>query len=374
MSIVTAIAVALSMSVSPGANPALIDPMDPAAGDFLDLDLDMYRQLGLEAYLDSSYPMAARYFLTYLSRNCTDENAIYNLACCYGLMEEPELAAIYLLRAVSAGFTDMNLIMSDPDFDAVREHQDFRDAIELLEGYITGPPDYDGARLMLDGSAAMPCLYSLPEGYDESSGALPLLVGLHGYGDSPENFMRLWGLFDSPDFIYACPRAPYPVLINGTIGWSWFTAPGSLDETIRLDMLSVEWVMTAIESMKDRFEVSEVYLIGFSQGCGLTWFTGLTRAEEFAGLIGLGGRLDTAYLPDSIIGDASDLRAFAANGTQDLSVRLEEAESAAAFLEEHGVEVTVSSWDGDHRIYRGILLEAQEWMENSIRETASQLD
>lgn len=358
--LITVTALLLSTGVPPGGNPALIDPLDPAAGDFLDIDTDMYRRLGLEAYTGSDYTMAARYFLAYLSRNSTDANAIYNLACCYGLMEDPDLAALYLLRAVSAGFSDMELIGADPDLDPVRGHPAFISAMDMLEG-LNLQPEFSGERLILGGVSAVPCLYRLPDGYDDGP-AVPLLVGLHGYGDSPENFMRLWGLFDSPGFIFACPRAPYPVMVNGGIGWSWFTPPGDIEETIRLDRMTVDWVMTAVDSLKNRFEVSEVYLIGFSQGCGLTWFAGLTRPEEFAGIIGLGGRLEPAYLRDTLIGDTAGLRAFAANGTEDASVGPAEAVSAAAFMENLGVEVTVSSWEGGHRIFRGILLEAQEWM------------
>lgn len=361
--LITAAVLLLSTGIPTGGNPALIDPLDPAAGDFLDVDTDMYRRLGLEAYTGADYTMAARYFLAYLSRNSTDGTTIYNLACCYGLMEDPELAALYLLRSVSAGFFDLDLIGTDPDFDAVRGHPAFVSALDELEG-LDLQPEFSGEKLILGGISAIPCLYRLPEEYDGGS-AVPLLVGLHGYGDSPENFMRIWGLFDSPDFILACPRAPYPVLVNGVIGWSWFTPPGDLTETIRLDEMTVDWIITVVDSLKNQFEVSEVYLIGFSQGCGLTWFAGLTRPEEFAGLIGLGGRLEPTYLPDSLIGDTAGLRAFAANGTED-AVGPDMAESAAAFMEDHGVEVTVSSWEGGHRIYRSILLDVQEWMGSAL--------
>jgi predicted esterase len=359
---VLAVLLLSSTGAPPGANPSQIDPMDPMAGDFLDLDLGTYCELAMESCGAGDYRMAARYFLAYLTRNSGDYEIIYSLACCYGLLGEPELASLYLRRAFSAGFYDPELIRSDPDFDEVRDSPAFQTAMDLMERAAGAPPEYNGESFLFAGPSASTCLYRLPEGYDDSA-AVPLVIGLHGYGDSPENFIRLWGLFDSPRFIYACPRAPYPVLLNGDIGWSWFMTTGDPWETAGMDRHSVDFVMAAIDSLRARFSVSRVFLVGFSQGCAVTWLIGLRESGELSGIAGLGGRLETAVLPESLLVPALGLPAFVGNGTEDEKAPPVDGEDAARFLSEHGFEVTLRTWQGGHGMYRSILLEVQRWME-----------
>ena len=60
-------------------------------------------------------------------------------------------------------------------------------------------------------------------------------------------------------------------------------------ETLELDMISTEYVATVVENLRDIYNISDVFLFGFSQGCSLTWLTGLRYPDKFSGLIGFGG-------------------------------------------------------------------------------------
>lgn len=355
---------AASLPIHNYALPGEIDPMNPHSGDFLDLNLSNYEQSGLEAYTNENYRLAARCFLAFLTRNISDTNVIYNLACCYALMEEPELAALYLRRAVNTGYNDFGYILEDHDFDSVRDDPAFAELMDQISRIQIGPPEFTGDSILFNAKASFRCLLRFPEEFDDSEQAYPLLIGLHGFGDSPESFIRLWGYFESPDFIYACPCAPYPVSVHGIFGYSWFRMGADSIETLELDMISAEYVATAVEKLKETYNISDVFLFGFSQGCGLTWLTGLRYPDEFSGLIGVGGRFDTGFIPESVIGNVSGMNAFVANGTMDESVDFAEGAHTVDILESYGMEVEFKSWNGPHRINRSILLEAQVWMES----------
>lgn len=344
-------------------SPGIIDPLDPQAGDFLDNDLSVYIRTAEEAYGDGNYPLAVRYYLAGLSMNIDDEISIYNVACCYALMDEAYLAALYLQRAVIAGYRDMDHIRSDPDFDPVREDPYFMGAVEHISAAIGEPPEYSGDRFMFRGEAAFPCLVRLPPGFDPAD-EYPLVVGLHGYGDSPENFVGLWEMFQRPDFIYACPSAPYPFMENNLTGFSWFPRMEDTAGTAWMARLSTDYVMAAVAELKSRYRVSEVFLFGFSQGCSLTWMTGMYNPEEFRGLIGFAGGLDTAHVDMSAVGDLSGLDVFAAGGTMDSAVGLETVAAGAGILESLGAETVFHSWEGVHAVSRATLLKAQAWMED----------
>lgn len=345
--------------------PAEIDPTDPAAGDFLDTDLDSYLQTAVEAYDAANYQIAIRYYLAALSRNIDDEIPIYNVACCYALMGDAELAALYLQRAVIAGYRDLDYVRGDPDFDGVRDDPYFQGALVRIAAAIGEAREYSGERFMFPGTASFPCLVELPDGYDPYYD-YPLVVGLHGYGDSPENFIRLWDRFYMPDFIYACPRAPYPFLENNMTGYSWFLPREDPADIASLDRISADYVMAAVRELNQRYSVSEVFLFGFSQGCGLTWTTGMYYPEEFAGVIGFAGRLDTTLVDMSAVGDLSGLHAFVANGTMDHSVDVEVGLRTVAILEGLGADVEFRSWEGVHAVSSSMLLEAQEWMSSLV--------
>lgn len=341
--------------------PTEIDPADPNAGDFLDSDLDGYLRMAGEAYGEGNWSVAVRYYLAALSRNIDDETGIYNVACCYALMDSVELASLYLQRAVIAGWRDLDYIRSDPDFDGVRDDPYFQGAVEHIAAALGEAPDYTGEVLLFRGEAAFPCLIRFPDGY-ESYREYPLVVGLHGYGDTPENFIRLWERFYMPDFIYACPRAPYPFMENNMTGYSWFLPYHDSLDVVALDRLSADNVAGLVGRLRDEYRISEVYLFGFSQGCALTWLTGLYYPEEFEGLIGFAGRLDTTFIDMDGIGDVSGLRAFVANGTMDESVDVEVGMRTVEILEGLGVETVFRSWEGVHAVSRPVLHEAQQWM------------
>ena len=344
------------------ATPGEIDPSDPSAGDFLDLDLSEYNRIAAEAYRDGNYNLAIRYYLASLTRNIDNEIAIYNVACCYALMDNVELTSLYLQRAVIAGYHDIGFMNADHDFDDVRDEPLFIGTMQHILAALGEAPEYTGDRYLFYAETAFRCLLRFPEGYDPEL-EYPLVVGLHGYGDSPENFVSYWEFFDEPDFIYACPRGPYTFLDNNVTAYSWFKQYEEGYDVLELDLLSTEYVISLVDDLKERYLISDVFLFGFSQGCAMTWMTGLTHPEEFTGLIGFGGRLDTTSIGASSWGDVSGLNAFVANGTLDQAVGVEEGMAAVEILENLGIETVFSSWVGGHVINRPVLLQAQKWME-----------
>ncbi|MCK5116316.1 MAG: hypothetical protein KAR44_06920 [Candidatus Aegiribacteria sp.] len=343
--------------------PGEIDPSDPTAGDFLDLDLSEYYRIAGEAYRDGHYNLAIRYYLASLTRNIDNEIAIYNVACCFALMGDVELTSLYLQRAVIAGYHDISYMLADPDFDGIRDDPLFVGTMQHISAALGEAPEYTGDGYLFYAEAAFRCLLRFPKGYDPEQ-EYPLVVGLHGYGDSPENFIRLWEYFDEPDFIYACPRGPYPFTENNVTAFSWFKQYEEGYDIRELDLLSTEYVISLVDDLQERHMISDVFLFGFSQGCALTWMTGLTHPEEFTGLIGFGGRLDTTFVSASGWGDVSGLSAFVANGTMDQAARVEAGLEAVEILENLGIETVFSSWEGVHMVNRPVLLQAQEWMKS----------
>ena len=343
-----------------------IDPFAKHAGNFLDFDLKELEKQAREAYDAEKYEEAAVLYLKLLRRNITDGGNIYNLACCYGLLGKPGLAANYLERAYKAGFTDVGWMKNDPDFEKVKENEQFKATIACLEGQAKRKAEGKGKPIYISASSELRCRLKFPEGYDPKR-AYPLLVGLHGYGSDPETFTALWERFDNPQFIYAVPQAPYPYLRGNEQGYSWSAPLPDEDPASELSKLqSEEYVANLVRHLKKEYRVGDVYLFGFSQGCGMTYTTGVKNHELFKGLICFGGWFSEDWLVKKAgidLKKMNDLRIFIAHGSKDTLVKFEEGEKARDILKEHGYDVTFHEFDGAHRVPKEALLEAQRWME-----------
>jgi len=266
------------------SNPETIDPYEKGIGDFLDADLNELGRKAYEAYQSGDYEESAKYHLALLRLDITNGGTIYNLACCYGLLGRDTLAARYLLRAFKAGFDNVEHAKKDRDFDKVRGKAVFASAIDSLARIVDEKQKNLGKIMQIDAPALFKCHVQVPAGYD-SSRAYPLLVGLHGLGSSPESFTGLWQRFESPQFIYAAPQAPYPYPTGGELGYTWqLWEAGN-----RATRISADYIVRVVESLKESYRIGDVYLFGFSQGCGQAYITGIKYHDIFKGLICFGG-------------------------------------------------------------------------------------
>ena len=340
-------------------------PYAKSVGNFLDIDLKKIEREAREAYDAQEYEKAARLYLKYLSWDVTDGGNIYNLACCYGLLGKPELAAKFLERAYKAGFTDVGWMKHDPDFKKVKENERFKATIASLEEKAKHKKEGKGEAIYISASAEFRCRLKFPEGYDPEK-TYPLLVGLHGYGSDPESFIGLWKRFDSPQFIYAVPQAPYPYLRGNEQGYSWTAQlPDENPAWERSRLESEEYVARLVKHLKNEYKVGDTYLLGFSQGCGMTYTIGIKNHELFKGLICFGGWFSKDWLVKKAgidLNEMNDLRVFIAHGSKDQMVKIDKGLEAKEILEKHGYNVTFYEFDGAHQVPKEALLEAQKWM------------
>ena len=176
----------------------------------------------------------------------------------------------------------------------------------------------------------------VPDEYDSDS-AYPLVVMLHGFGANMQDLAGLAPAINDTGYVYACPNAPIPFELGpGQTGFGWMTprGGGTPEETANSEQLLSEFFDTIFEQFN--IQPGQAFLLGFSQGGGMTYRCGLGRADKFAGLAAL-----SATLPDS-----DDLLArlpserkqpiFIAQGRYDQMVSEDTAHSAKAFLESNG--------------------------------------
>ncbi len=204
-----------------------------------------------------------------------------------------------------------------------------------------------------------PTLVQLPVDYDESA-TYRLVVGLHGHGGRQNDFFEPpASLFRDAGLIYAVPQAPYAYLPSNRIGYSWNLRDVDDFADNRGDEVTIRYILDVIESLRERYSVGEVYLMGFSQGGTFTYYTAITHHDLFAGLATFGSRLNEQRFAPEELAAANHLRAFVAGGTLDTGAQ---PVRARYLLDEAGFDVTLYQFDAGHTITRVAMEEFIDWV------------
>jgi tetratricopeptide (TPR) repeat protein len=83
-------------------------------------------------YWAKDYKEAVKYYHLLLKAGRCEFDDLYNLACSYAQMGNEKQAVKYLKLAISDGFKDIDHIMSDPDFEKIKDSPKFISAISKL--------------------------------------------------------------------------------------------------------------------------------------------------------------------------------------------------------------------------------------------------
>lgn len=335
--------------------------IDPTGGAFLAVDLDSLENAAREAYDASDWERAASSYVELLRHDVGNSTAIYNAACCFGLMGDAGMSAAYLRAAFAAGFGDTGLAGEDPDFDPVRDDARFSSVLDSILAA------RDGAREVLEFMVEAPCLVPvrviLPDGYDPDA-SYPLVVGLHGYGGNAAGFAGLYGRIESPGFIFAVPESPYSISAGGEDAFSWSTWSDadtmSYAESVEL---SSRLVRNTVLEMQEAFAPSSTWLFGFSQGCALAFLAGFGSPDLVDGVIGFGGYVDDPAAFISAPPASRNLRMFVAHGTSDRIVDPDEGRRAFALFDSLGCDAVMAEFEGGHAIDGATLSEALRWID-----------
>ena len=109
-----------------------------------------------------------------------------------------------------------------------------------------------------------------------------LMVMLHGLGDSIEGFRWFPGAMALPGLNYLLVNAPDEYYG----GWSWF----DLEDHAPGVQRSRKELFALLDDLRAKnFPADQITLGGFSQGCVMTFETGLHYPHRLAGLVGISG-------------------------------------------------------------------------------------
>jgi len=189
------------------------------------------------------------------------------------------------------------------------------------------------------------------------AGARPLLVVLHGLGDSAAGWDWLPRELGLPWLNCLLVNAP-DEYFNG-LSWFGIHFPigGPPDGTLPpIDSAGVErsrgllWELLDAERANG-LAASEIAVLGFSQGCLMTLEAGLRYRDPLAGLIGISGWVHGVEgLVKEVPEWARKVPVLMTHGTMDPLLGIEHVRPQARRLQEAGFDVAWQEFDKEHTV------------------------
>ena len=190
-----------------------------------------------------------------------------------------------------------------------------------------------------------------------------LFIGLHGFGSDETQIATLVNLELSSPFVYLAPRAPY-TLTDG--GYAWFPLERSGD-TFSVDkaqhLESLNLLELFIGEAAHHYGAEEIYLVGYSQGAGLSLSYLLHKPETVAGAVAMSGTLLPEMKPEALI--LSDKPLFVGQGTLDTFIPAEERAELKRYLERR-TRLTWLEYPVPHVVSQEEKRDAQAWLSKRI--------
>ncbi len=221
----------------------------------------------------------------------------YNMACLWALKGDSDKAVTWLGRSVELGFSDLNLLRSDPDLASIRETAGYKQA----EAKMANKFEFNFEKA----AAASKPIVVVPDGIDKEKAKV--IVALHPYGGTAEWIVEKWQkVAAEAGAVLVAPRAVRKV--EGRDGFSW----GVTDEA---DVL----LKNALQALASEHKIKpdKMVLTGFSQGAFMTFNLGLKHADKFCGLIPVAGRYSSR---EAELAEGTSLRIYMMVGAKDRAV------------------------------------------------------
>ena len=193
----------------------------------------------------------------------------------------------------------------------------------------------------------------------------PVLILLHGYGSNEEDLFSFAS--ELPDNYYVVSaRAPYDMQYGS---YAWYAINFDADENKFSDVeqakTSRDLVANFIDDLVAKYPIDaeNVTLIGFSQGCILSYAIALSYPEKIKRIVAMSGYLNPEMLhQDYLKNNLSNLKVFSSHGTVDQVVPVEWGRKAKPFLDNLGIENVYKEYPIGHGISPQNFFDFKEWL------------
>lgn len=196
----------------------------------------------------------------------------------------------------------------------------------------------------------------------------PLLLLLHGYGSNEEDLFSFANELPEEYYVISA-RAPYSLMYGA---YAWYAINFDADENKFSDLNqareSRELVVTFINELIANYPIDadKITLIGFSQGCILSYAIALSYPQKVQRIVGMSGYFNEEIaIEDYQKNNFSNLKIFASHGNVDQVVPVEWARKAKPILDNLGIENIYKEYPVGHGVAPQNFFDFRNWLKET---------
>ena len=200
----------------------------------------------------------------------------------------------------------------------------------------------------------------------DTSGKNPLLLLLHGYGSNEEDLFSFAA--ELPDEYYVISaRAPYDMMYGS---YAWYAINFDADENKFSDIEQAKTSRDLISNFIDELlanyaiDSENVTLIGFSQGCILSYAVAVSYPEKIKRVVAMSGYFNAEIATENFKeNDFSNLKIFASHGSVDQVVPVDWARKAEPTLNQLGIDIVYKEYPIGHGVSPQNFYDFKNWLQ-----------
>lgn len=200
----------------------------------------------------------------------------------------------------------------------------------------------------------------------DTSGKNPLLLLLHGYGSNEEDLFSF--ATELPDEYYVISaRAPYDMMYGS---YAWYAINFDADENKFSDIEQAKTSRDLISNFIDELvanyaiDSENVTLIGFSQGCILSYAVAVSYPEKIKRVVAMSGYFNAEIATENFKeNDFSNLKIFASHGSVDQVVPVDWARKAEPTLKQLGIDIVYKEYPIGHGVSPQNFYDFKNWLQ-----------
>lgn len=193
----------------------------------------------------------------------------------------------------------------------------------------------------------------------------PFLLLLHGYGSNEEDLFSFAAELPEEYYVISA-RAPFDMSYGS---YAWYAINFDADENKFSDLdqarQSRDLIIKFIDELVATYplDASKATLIGFSQGCILSYSVALSYPQKVQRVVGMSGYFNEEIaIDDYRSNDFSPLQIFASHGNVDQVVPVEWARKAKPLLDQLGIKNVYKEYPVGHGVAPQNFYDFRNWL------------
>ena len=180
-----------------------------------------------------------------------------------------------------------------------------------------------------------------------------VIIMFHGYGSNKDDLFS-FAKFMNPNFLIISVQAPIQMDYNS---YCWWSLNYNNDMQLQMDAKEAKNSLNELNrfisedlSTKYNFDLNQVYLIGFSQGCMISYALSINFPENYKKAVGLSGKIPYEIINFDEKFDYSNHNFFCSHGVNDQVIPIEVGRESNRWFSEKNINHKYLEFESAHGI------------------------